>query len=101
LKKGLPRAALRRRNFLNNFEGGAARMGGLGDGASDDEVVGSGANGLGWSCYARLVVLKGARRPHAGDYDDEFWAAGAANRADLVRRGNHTVESSRFRKASE
>jgi len=76
-------------------------MGGLGDGASDDEVVGSGANGVGWSCYARLVILKGARRPHAGDYDDEFRAAGAANRADLVRRGNHSVESSRFRQASE
>src|ERR1700687_1914544 len=67
-----------------------------GVGAADDEKVRAGASGFSWSGDARLIVCGDARGPHGGNQSQEFRAAGAANRGNLVRRGDDAVEARFF-----
>src|SRR3954447_21819321 len=85
---GLPTA------FGGDALGGRARIGGSDDRPSDYEVRSAGGERLGGAQRAALIASCIAGPANAGGHDVEVRTALPAYRRDLLRRGDHSVETS-------
>jgi len=87
-------------DFCEDGTGGGGGICCAGDGAADDQVIGSGADCDGGSCGARLIVFahrlpagQACRGTDPGNDNQESWAAGFADRSDFVRGSYDAVQA--------
>ena len=79
-------------HFFEDGVGGSGGIGGLGDGAADDEVAGSGGESGGGSGDAFLVGGGAAGRTDAGD-DESRGGKAVAQGGDLFGAGDEAVDA--------
>jgi len=93
----LTSAPTRGNNFLVNGERRLTRIFRGRNGASNNEIVRTGAYRFYWSGNARLILRGGATRSHARHNNQEFRAAGATNRSRFLRRAYDSIKPRLFR----
>ena len=84
-------------DFLGDGKRSAARIWRRSDRPPDDEIIGPRANRLAGRRHTLLVVRGCARRPHAGNYDEELRPAGKPYLLRFIRRRNDSVQPCLFR----
>jgi hypothetical protein len=80
-------------DFVRDGLSGSAWISSSCDGAADDEEICARASGLRRSGDAGLIVCGGARGPDGGNQSEEIRSAGAADRGNLLRRGDNAIEA--------